>query len=97
MAMVETNVPASSKRTEQHLVFRLAGEEYGFSVLKIEEIVQWVELTRVPRVPNFILGVMNLRGKVVPVAAVSRDGAYVRDCASGAEGNGTVGHRRGGG
>ncbi|MBI5819606.1 MAG: purine-binding chemotaxis protein CheW [Verrucomicrobia bacterium] len=67
MAIVETHVPASWKQTEQHLVFRLAGEEYGFSVLKIEEIVQWVELTRVPRVPSFILGVMNLRGKVVPV------------------------------
>lgn len=67
MAIVETNVPASWKHAEQHLVFRLVGEEYGFSVLKIEEIVQWVELTRVPRVPNFILGVMNLRGRVVPV------------------------------
>ncbi|MCX6899570.1 MAG: chemotaxis protein CheW [Verrucomicrobia bacterium] len=67
MAIVETNVPASQKRTGKHLVFRLAGEEYGFPILKIQEIVQWLELTRVPRVPDFILGVMNLRGKVVPV------------------------------
>ncbi len=67
MAMAETNTPDSWERTEQHLVFQLAGEEYGFSVLKIQEIVQWVELTRVPRVPGFISGVMNLRGKVVPV------------------------------
>ncbi|MFA7005416.1 MAG: chemotaxis protein CheW, partial [Verrucomicrobiia bacterium] len=67
MAIIETHVTSSSQRTGKHLVFRLAGEEYGFPVLKVQEIVQWTELTRVPRVPDFILGVINLRGKVVPV------------------------------
>lgn len=67
MAIVETHETSSSQRTGKHLVFRLAGEEYGFPVLKVQEIVQWTELTRVPRVPDFILGVINLRGKVVPV------------------------------
>ncbi|MCX6907599.1 MAG: chemotaxis protein CheW [Verrucomicrobia bacterium] len=65
--MTETTAPPTWKRTGKHLSFRLAGEEYGFPVLKVQEIVQWMELTRVPRVPEFILGVMNLRGKVVPV------------------------------
>ena len=67
MAIVETNAPASWRRTGKHLVFRLEGEEYGFPILRVQEIVQWMELTRVPRVPDFILGVINLRGKVVPV------------------------------
>lgn len=67
MAMAETIAPTTWKRTGKYLSFRLAGEEYGFSVLKILEIVQWMELTHVPRVPEFVLGVMNLRGKVVPV------------------------------
>ncbi len=67
MAIVETNAASTWKRTGKHLAFRLAGEEYAFPILKVQEIVQWMEVTRVPRVPNFILGVINLRGKVVPV------------------------------
>lgn len=67
MAIVETQTATSWQRTGKHLVFRLEGEEYGFPVLRVQEIVRWTELTRVPRVPEFILGVINLRGRVVPV------------------------------
>jgi purine-binding chemotaxis protein CheW len=67
MAIVETQTAGPWQGTGKHLVFRLEGEEYGFPVLKVQEIVRWTEVTRVPRVPEFILGVINLRGRVVPV------------------------------
>ncbi len=51
----------------RQLVFRLADEEFGFPVLKVQEIIQWIDVTRVPRTPPFVRGVINLRGRVVPV------------------------------
>ena len=46
---------------------KLGEEEYAIDVLKIQEIIRTVEITVVPRVESYILGVMNLRGKVIPV------------------------------
>ncbi len=46
---------------------KLGDEEYAIDVLKIQEIIKTVEITVVPRLDNYILGVMNLRGKVIPV------------------------------
>ncbi len=51
----------------QYLTFSVAGEEYGLGVLKVREILAYVALTRVPRTPEYIRGVINLRGRVVPV------------------------------
>ena len=45
----------------------LAGEEYGLEILKVREIISVMEITEVPQVPPFIKGVINLRGKVIPV------------------------------
>lgn len=47
--------------------FKLGEEEYAIDVLKIQEIIRLVEITSVPRTDSYILGVMNLRGKVIPV------------------------------
>ncbi len=47
--------------------FKLGDEEYAIDVLKIQEIIRLVEITSVPRTENYIMGVMNLRGKVIPV------------------------------
>jgi chemotaxis signal transduction protein len=47
--------------------FKLGDEEYAIDVLKIQEIIRIVEITTVPRMEPFVLGVMNLRGKVIPV------------------------------
>jgi chemotaxis signal transduction protein/chemotaxis regulatin CheY-phosphate phosphatase CheZ len=47
--------------------FKLGDEEYAIDVLKIQEIIRLVEITAVPRTDNYIMGVMNLRGKVIPV------------------------------
>ena len=57
----------AAERVEKYLTFRLAGEEYGIGILGVQEIVSWMEITRIPRTPEFIRGVINLRGRVIPV------------------------------
>jgi purine-binding chemotaxis protein CheW len=49
------------------LTFFLAGEEYGIAILKVHEIIGMMAITSVPRTPSFIRGVINLRGKVIPI------------------------------
>jgi len=71
MALLETRQDAA-QQTAKYLAFRLDGEEYGFPVLAVQEIIQWTDVTRVPRLPAFIQGVINLRGKVVPVLNLRR-------------------------
>ncbi len=49
------------------MTFKLANEEYGLEILKVREIIGLMDITRVPRTKEFIRGVINLRGKVIPV------------------------------
>ncbi len=56
---------------QQYLTFSLGGESYAASISQIKEIIQYGELTEVPRMPDFIRGVINLRGSVVPVIDLS--------------------------
>jgi purine-binding chemotaxis protein CheW len=58
--------------TGQYLTFQLAGETFAIGILAIKEILEYVPLTRVPLMPPFIRGVMNLRGAVVPVIDLAR-------------------------
>lgn len=51
----------------KYLTFFLAEEAYGLEILKVHEIIGMMPITRVPRTPDFIRGVINLRGKVIPV------------------------------
>ena len=51
----------------KYLTFRLAEEEYGLEILKVQEIIQMQAVTRIPRTPDYVRGVINLRGKVIPV------------------------------
>ena len=53
--------------TSQYLIFVCAGEEYGVEILCVQEIKGWEGVTRVPYTPPYLLGVMNLRGVIVPV------------------------------
>lgn len=55
----------------QYLTFVLGGEVYGVSILVIREILEYQEPTSVPMMPDFIRGVINLRGSVVPVVDLS--------------------------
>jgi purine-binding chemotaxis protein CheW len=54
-------------RAGKYLTFKLAAEEYGLEILKVQEIIGTMRITRVPQMPSFIRGVINLRGKVIPV------------------------------
>jgi purine-binding chemotaxis protein CheW len=49
------------------VTFFLAQEEYGIEILKVQEIIGMMSITTVPRAPDYIRGVINLRGKVIPV------------------------------
>ncbi len=51
----------------KYLTFLLAEEEYGLEILKIIEIIGMLDVTKVPQTPDFVEGVVNLRGKVIPV------------------------------
>ena len=53
--------------TVQQLTFSLAGEEYGVDILTVREIRGWTRVTRIPQAPAYVLGVLNLRGAIVPV------------------------------
>lgn len=57
----------ASQAAGKYLTFRLGDESYGLQILKVQEILGMMPVTRVPRTPNFIRGVVNLRGKVIPV------------------------------
>lgn len=52
---------------QKYLIFRLANEEYGIDILKVQEIRGCDRVTRIPNVPEFITGVTNLRGVIVPI------------------------------
>lgn len=54
-------------RGGKFLTFQLEGEVFGLEILKVQEIMGLIAITRVPRTPAFIRGVINLRGKVIPV------------------------------
>ncbi len=63
-----TTVPdVSTDFDTKYLTFSLADEDYGLKVLTVREIIGIMDITRVPQTPNFVRGVVNLRGKVIPV------------------------------
>jgi len=56
-----------SKEVLQLVTFRLGNEEFSLDILKVQEIIRHMDLTRVPKTPEFVDGVINLRGRVIPV------------------------------
>ncbi len=72
-ALVEQAPPVEDRPVEaaqvagKYLTFMLDREEYGVEILKIREIIGIMEITCVPQTPDFVQGVVNLRGKVIPV------------------------------
>jgi purine-binding chemotaxis protein CheW len=74
MSQAVMDQPATAEKTDvglqlagKYLTFRLAEEEYGLEILKVQEIIQMQAVTKVPRTPDYVRGVINLRGKVIPV------------------------------
>ena len=60
-------IKATVVKTGKYLTFSLKEEEYGIGILKVKEIIGMMPVTSVPRTPEFVKGVINLRGKVIPV------------------------------
>jgi purine-binding chemotaxis protein CheW len=66
-APVIENTSAADVRAGKYLTFQLANEEFGIRVLKVREIMGIQDITAVPQTPLHVKGVINLRGKVIPV------------------------------
>jgi purine-binding chemotaxis protein CheW len=67
LASRESAAPQVDARAGKYLTFQLANEEFGIRVVKVREIMGLQDITAVPQTPPYIKGVINLRGKVVPV------------------------------
>ena len=63
-----------SKRDEliQLVSFELGGEEYGVEVLKVREIIRLMNITKMPNTPHYVEGIINLRGKVIPIVSMRK-------------------------
>jgi len=62
-----TNTAAKNDSQQQVLTFTLGPEIYGLDILRVQEIKGWEATTPIPNVPNYVKGVINLRGVVVPI------------------------------
>jgi purine-binding chemotaxis protein CheW len=62
-----TDSGTAGAKAGKYLTFKLGSEEFGIAILKVQEIIKMMEITKVPRTPEFVRGVINLRGKVIPV------------------------------
>jgi purine-binding chemotaxis protein CheW len=62
-----TQAPINTQFAGKYLTVGLANEAYGFAVLKVREIIRMLKITPVPQMPAFVKGVVNLRGRVIPV------------------------------
>lgn len=67
ISSVDQAVKATTMITGKYLTFSLEKEEYGIGILKVKEIIGMMPITSVPQTPDFVKGVVNLRGKVIPV------------------------------
>lgn len=68
MSNTATVSTAPAAHAGKHLTFMLGREYYGVPVLKVREIIRLCDITPVPQMPDYIRGVLNLRGKIIPVA-----------------------------
>ena len=59
-------------KIDQYLTFELAGQFYGVQILRVQEIKGWEQPTRLPHSPDYVQGVINLRGAVVPIIDLRR-------------------------
>ena len=66
-AQTEQSHKAMLEKEGKYLTFALANEEYGLEILKVREIIGYMDITAVPQTPAYVKGVINLRGQVIPV------------------------------
>ena len=82
--MATTRTETKTKCGGKFLTFFLKDEEYGIEIRKVQEIIGMLPITRVPRTPPFVRGVVNLRGKIIPVTNL-RHKFGMEECADSAE------------
>jgi purine-binding chemotaxis protein CheW len=76
-----TTAASAATETSQYLTFRLADEQYGVEILKVQEIKGYSAITPVPNTPDYIRGVMNLRGSIIPIVDLrTKLGMAVAEC-----------------
>ncbi len=64
---IQDQIEQSDAADDQILSFVLGGEEYGVDILRVQEIKGWETTTAIPNSPKYVMGVINLRGSVVPI------------------------------
>ena len=64
--------PSLGEAARQVLTFTLGAESYGVDILRVQEIRGWAPVTRIPKSPEHVLGVLNLRGSIVPIVDLRR-------------------------
>lgn len=69
---VETTITMKYDQSAKFVTFQLAEEDYGIQVTNVKEIVGMLRITQIPGMPGFVRGVVNLRGKVIPVIDLRR-------------------------
>ena len=70
-----------SDKEGKYLTFALGNEEYGLEILKVREIIGYMDVTQVPHTPHYVKGVINLRGQVIPVIDLrAKFGMEIVDC-----------------
>lgn len=65
--MGEEKLKKHTARAGKYLTFKLGSEEYGIVIMKVKTIIGLMEITKVPRTPHFVRGVINLRGQIIPI------------------------------
>lgn len=66
-AQIKQANKALTEKEGKYLTFALGPEEYGLEILKVREIIGYMDITAVPQTPDYVKGVINLRGQVIPV------------------------------
>lgn len=71
-AQTQEASPEAGNGNDQYLTFILDGEEYGVNILRVQGIQGWGTVTKIPNTPDYVLGVINLRGTIVPIVELRR-------------------------
>lgn len=71
-ATINDQLDSNTASDNQFLSFRLGNEEYGVEILRVREIIGIIDITSLPQTPDYVKGVVNLRGKIIPVIELRR-------------------------
>jgi len=66
-ALLNENENSENTEMQQYLTFTLGNEDYAVDILNVQEIKSWVKVTQIPNTPNYLRGVLNLRGTIIPI------------------------------